>query len=76
VVLHDGDELTRDMLPAEVLAGTAAATPAAQARAGTERRELAEALEAAGGDPEEAGRRLGVSRATVYRRMKKYGLAR
>jgi len=77
VVLHDGDELSRDMLPAEVLAGAAAGTgPVTQARAETERRELADALEAAAGDPAEAGRRLGISRATVYRRMKKHGLGR
>jgi len=39
-------------------------------------RQRPQALEAAGGDPAEAGRRLGLSRATVYRRMKKHGLSR
>jgi len=76
VVLHDGEALARDMLPAEVLAGGDAGAGPGAARAEAERRELAAALEAAGGDPAEAGRRLGLSRATVYRRMKKHGLSR
>ncbi|MFW6239473.1 MAG: helix-turn-helix domain-containing protein [Thermodesulfobacteriota bacterium] len=38
------------------------------------RRELIEALEAAGGNRSEAARRLGVSRVTIWNRMKKYGV--
>jgi PAS domain S-box-containing protein len=38
------------------------------------RRELIQALRSAGGNRSEAARRLGVSRVTVWNRMKKYGI--
>lgn len=41
-----------------------------------ERRKVADALEEAGDDPVAAARRLDISRATIYLRMKKYGLGR
>ena len=40
------------------------------------KRELAEALEATGGNKSEAAKMLGVDRRTVYRRLKKYGMGR
>ncbi len=40
----------------------------------TEREELLAALRAAGGNQTEAGRRLGVSRVTVWKRIKKHGV--
>ena len=42
--------------------------------AGDERQELIRALKAAGGNKSEAARRLGVSRVTLWKRIKKYGI--
>lgn len=40
------------------------------------KRELAEALEATGGNKSEAARLMGIDRRTVYRRLKRYGMGR
>lgn len=40
------------------------------------KRELAEALEATGGNKSEAARLLGIHRRTVYRRLKRFGMGR
>jgi len=45
-----------------------------RAFAEAEERELLEALSAANGSAAEAAVRLGVTRQTIWRRMKKYGL--
>ncbi|MEM7586656.1 MAG: sigma-54 dependent transcriptional regulator, partial [Acidobacteriota bacterium] len=112
VVLHQGVELTPEMLPAEVRqiepeshgmlfqdpvvtggpasagssasAGVAASTPqlgpGGEHEARLSRRELeerhavADALARHHGEIEDAARELGISRATIYRRIKKYGL--
>ena len=88
VVLHRGEELTLDMLPAEIT-GTALGTASAAAaltpqgaaesrlnpRQALQRQALLAALERHAWDPEAAAAELGVSRATVYRRMKKHGLS-
>ena len=50
--------------------------PRWNAREKAQRVALAEALERCGWMADEAARELGISRATVYRRMKKYGLDR
>jgi DNA-binding NtrC family response regulator len=60
--------------------GAPAATPAPRAEAASlrldelERSAVAEALRAAQGNLSEAARRLGVSRAALYRRLEKHGL--
>jgi len=46
-----------------------------QGRELAEKQAVAEALSAAQGRPEEAARRLQVSRAIIYRKIKKYGLS-
>ena len=40
------------------------------------KRELAEALEATGGNKSEAARLLGIHRTTVHRRLRRYGMGR
>ncbi len=87
VVLHRGSELTAPMLPPEVTRfegsqdpepGTSAAADEKRRspRQERERRNLLEALEDAQGDLEKAARSLGISRATIYRHLKKYDLPR
>jgi len=46
--------------------------PGAPDREEAERLRILEALEAAGGRPSEAARRLGISRTTLWRKLKKY----
>ena len=41
---------------------------------GNERQELLQALQAAGGNKSEAARRMGVSRVTLWKRIKKFGI--
>ena len=41
---------------------------------GNERQELIQALQAAGGNKSEAARRMGVSRVTLWKRIKKFGI--
>ena len=83
VVLHDGETLTVEMLPPELLAGgpsnlpratVDAAPPPLGPRQLAQRRALVEALERTEGNPEAAARELGISRATAYRRIKRFGL--
>ena len=87
VVMNQGAALTADMLPAEIRDGEGLASIAGQgngrgapapvlsARRQAEKDALIEACERAGWRPELAARELGISRATIYRRIKKYGLA-
>lgn len=85
VVVHRGDELTATMLPAAIQRGEAPGSslltgpwpveqPALSSREQTERQAVAEALERCSGQVEDAAAELGISRATIYRRMKKYSL--
>ena len=92
VVMHRGEVLSAEMLPAEIrdpepslaeeaLGDTAAtsAVPLAvvpdwSPRQQAEKRDLLAALERHGWRPEDAAKDLGMSRATIYRRIKKYGL--
>ena len=83
VVLHQGEELTADMLPGE-LTGDFTRTvfappdpPSADLspREAAQRKSILAALERTEWAPEEAARQLGISRATIYRRMKKFRLS-
>jgi transcriptional regulator with PAS, ATPase and Fis domain len=56
------------------LPGPVRATVAADSRAERQRRELIEALTQAGGNQSRAAELLGVSRVTVWNRMKRYGV--
>ncbi|MCB1055451.1 MAG: sigma-54-dependent Fis family transcriptional regulator [Acidobacteria bacterium] len=86
VVLHRGEVLGEEMLPAEIrdpassgMPGAPVPEPPPSPWSRRERRELEaleRALEEAEDDVEAAAEILGVSRATAYRRMKKYGLSR
>ncbi|MEF3304472.1 sigma-54 interaction domain-containing protein [Paenibacillus sp. GYB003] len=87
VVFSSGGELSRDHLPAAVL-GRAAVFPAADRplpppdRDGSyqdkldayEKRLLADALEREGGNKLALAKRLGISRATLYNKLKRLGL--
>ncbi|HET7863172.1 MAG TPA: sigma-54 dependent transcriptional regulator [Burkholderiaceae bacterium] len=76
VILGSGERLE----VADFQLGAPAATPAPRAEATSqrldevERSAVAEALRAAQGNLSEAARRLGVSRAALYRRLEKHGL--
>ncbi|VBB45962.1 PAS modulated sigma54 specific transcriptional regulator, Fis family [uncultured Desulfatiglans sp.] len=65
-------------LPSEISAGKKKASPPATPKRGTrndqKRQRLLEALQAADGNQSEAARILGVSRVTVWNRIKKYGI--
>lgn len=82
-MLHRGEELRADMLPPEITGEASALGPGAPGlpvpdlspRDAARRRDLVEALERTGWVPEEAAKVLGISRATIYRRMKKLGLS-
>ncbi len=88
-VLCPGGLIDKKHLPRSVQEGRAGAlfrqvpdegsTPSPPSRFGSrrsvdEREELLAALEQAGGHREEAGKILGVSRVTIWKRMKKHGL--
>jgi len=68
-------------LPPKIVAGPSApcpepALPAAGEKHRSEREALVRALEQTGGNRTEAARILGVSRVTVWKRMKKFGIER
>lgn len=71
LVLCPGGEIEPAHLPPRILAGDACPPPPAAA---SEREELIAALKQVGGNQSAAARLLGVSRVTVWKRMKKYGL--
>lgn len=76
VVLHEGGELRPEMLPAEMRSIPVSPTSAPRnPREIEERRAVQQALAQAAGRPEKAAEMLGMSRATIYRKIKKYGLA-
>ncbi|MHC4616572.1 MAG: sigma-54-dependent transcriptional regulator [Planctomycetota bacterium] len=88
VITNNGAELTADMLPAE-FAGAASRTsgvPGAGAAKQQgeaipslrqmEHRLILQALEVSSGSVPEASRHLGISEATLYRKLKKFGISR
>lgn len=83
VVAHRGDTLTATKLglraPAERTDEASAPSPPSPAgptMADAERRALQEALEACEGNLTAAARRLGIGRATLYRKLTRHGMTR
>jgi transcriptional regulator with PAS, ATPase and Fis domain len=77
VFLDDGEILDTPRLGPAIAGGRGGSVPSGRlddAIAGVQRQEIADALAAAKGDVEAAAHRLGVSRATLYRRMKALGI--
>jgi PAS domain S-box-containing protein len=70
IVCH-GRQITTDHLPAEILVEGQPPSQTAGAKLPIAPRDIAEALDAAHGNKSEAARRLGISRQTIYRKMKK-----
>jgi transcriptional regulator with PAS, ATPase and Fis domain len=78
-VLCQHDVITSEHLPHKIADGSISKTAAAKSSDAlplglSEKELLVEALRRAQGNQSEAGRLLGVSRVTVWKRMKKYGL--
>lgn len=77
VLCHEG-ELMRDHLPEEIVLGPSRRSPTKQAEweltAAGQREQLVEALAAAGGKKLEAAKILGISRVTLWKRLKAHGL--
>ena len=78
-VLCPQGEISMAHLPAQLLGHNpmhAQQAPRARSKspAGSGRQELIQALQAAGGNKSEAARRLGVSRVTLWKRIKKFGI--
>jgi two-component system response regulator HydG len=82
VILATGDFVTERELPAHLLpdeAGGGAACPENQALAGVsledlERQAILATLDEVGGNKSEAARQLGITRATLHKKLKKYGV--
>ena len=84
VVLAAGETLTLDDVPAEILAPTAPAAPAEAAAtaapaptaslADVEKTQILAALKAAGGNKTAAADALGISRRTLHRKLKEWGM--
>lgn len=77
VCLCDGETIELSHLPDSLLdlPGSGAMGPAPRAHA-TEKSIVQEALDACGGRVGEAARKLGLSRSTLYRRRRQFGLCR
>ncbi|MBL4845252.1 MAG: sigma-54-dependent Fis family transcriptional regulator [Planctomycetes bacterium] len=67
-------KITRADLPSEVAATQVSPAAAPNTLASMERRMVAEALEACGGNKAEVARRLGIQRSTLYRLPDRHGL--
>ena len=82
--MADGSPVGAEYLPAKVRGETVVAVKSgsgslpdkvSQSRAAVERRAIVEALEASGNSKTKAARKLGISRTTLFRRMRKYGIS-
>lgn len=75
----DKDAIDVDHLPPHILTHRSpvvpAFKPAGGETGGTERQQLVEALQTAGGNQSKAARILGINRVTVWNRMRKYGIS-
>lgn len=87
LALCRGSEIGADLLPQEIFPGKAAAPPEGSGRrddpgalrslrAEAERARILEALEASGFRCSTAAHALGIDKATIYRKMKAYGIVR
>jgi DNA-binding NtrC family response regulator len=88
VIMNQGTKLTPEMLPTEIqetgqLGVTASDTETAKDASRTvptisemERQVILEALQLTSGSVPEAAKRLGLSSATLYRKVKKFGTGR
>src|SRR5262249_44093846 len=85
VVLHNAAQVSAKMLPANVLQGAAAAREGDPSEASpgpdvilpfteVEKREIARALRICGWNVAKAAERLELGQATLYRKIKKYGI--
>jgi two-component system response regulator HydG len=77
VVLARADYLTEAdlrMAPAEPAAGRGEPPPGSLSLEAVERASILKALEAAGGNKSEAARRLGITRRTLHKKLKAYGV--
>ena len=77
-VLAEGGWIELEHLPATLqeVAGEPALEPRAGTLEGQTRQALLTALKASGGNVSAAARRLGIGRATFYRKMRRFGLSR
>jgi PAS domain S-box-containing protein len=77
VLCHQGD-IGRDHLPAEIVSGSSLRSRTKQVEwqlsAAGQREQLIEALAAAGGKKSEAAKILGISRVTLWKRLKTFGI--
>jgi len=74
-VLCSGGAIGRQHLPPKILKSTGASKPAVCYQNDSDEREkFLKVLQQAGGNQSEAARILGVSRVTIWKRMKKYGI--
>jgi DNA-binding NtrC family response regulator len=75
-ILCQGDQITPAHLPAEIseAAGDGRAACRGRDAATPEGQELMDALREAGGKKARAARKLGISRQTLYRRLREFGL--
>jgi two-component system response regulator HydG len=77
-VLCPQGEISISHLPAQLLGHhpmhVQSSTPRPKGPTGGGRQELIQALQAAGGNKSEAARRLGISRVTFWKRVKKFGV--
>ena len=84
LVMADKPPVGTEYLPAKVRGDTVVAVGSGSdslpdrvslSRAAVERRAIVEALEATGGSKTKAAEKLGISRTTLFRRMKRYGIS-
>jgi DNA-binding NtrC family response regulator len=86
-ILCEGDEIRPEDIPLEVGGGAADGGPAVELSAGrtlkdivedatraVEKAALRDALARAGGSPSKAAKLLGISRASIYNKLKEYGI--
>lgn len=75
VILSDGNELTgKDLQPGQSKSGASGSGTLRAANEAEEERLVREAMERSGGNISSAAKILGVSRPTLYAKLKKYGL--
>lgn len=88
VITNNESEITPEMLPSEIRKGTHRVSTSFNSQSGTEphktipsieqmeRSLILEALELTSGSVPNAAKQLGLSEATLYRKIKKFGIAR